>query len=848
MGGTFSGVTIFPPPHPKIGDASVECEDYFLPAVIIWNPYAAYPSIFPPGSILCNVCGGMTRLSYWNDGSSSSTQPRTLHDMHNVVLLVSAVHTCDSSHKLLAHDESVLQCFPTCRMIPFILLLKTGFTSDLVDTCTSLCVHGMNFYKIETFIQERRSDVYARQQELHQLQHTLVGDREICKFENSGVLKSPSNDLIAKVILAKFIKDENLYLTEITQIPVGESISFDHTFKVAANIGFRRDDGVWVPQYDSLFIVLNPTGKVLTWQLTKGTAFSQIGQLLTDLKHRASNLKSVYIDDCCKLRTKIHSIFGQEIMVKLDLFHAVKRISTTLPKKHPLIHQCTQDLQLVFRKDGDTGKQRTESTPEPDVMSSKLEKFVSRWKDIEDGNGKKVFTPPTFEAVRKLREHISAGCLSNIPPGGGTNRNERLHHHLNSLFTRTKIGILLAYAMLTLVIHSYNSSERRHGRRITKSIHSRHFQQPQIALKPIGILPKFREQDNVQSTDHWEIDVTENTLDMELIVSIFIRSLQKHHIMKILQAMGLTRMQKSSTQFEPFHSTSYTGSPDSNLREKLFDFGLSLQAVQGDGNCFFTSVSVNMLSNCELWKHCLTLAGADCTKVTLEDLSHKLRQAFVRELLGERRIHYEAFVAHTNFDYEEEAERFKDDKYFNSELGNTMPLTLATALQCTIIIFHNSNTTPTMYVTPDLVTTEATAFVVYTYCNGLGHYDAAIPCHQVSTSNEKPSRCSCGINKKDDKKNCSHNAMYLSRCGCFKLGKPCTHLCRCLNCNNPNGAHTPTQKTAERIKRKHAFQVELPKSKKIAEERGEALTQSLWSDFETIVLDEICRISGCYLV
>ena len=61
-----------------------------------------------------------------------------------------------------------------------------------------------------------------------------------------------------------------------------------------------------------------------------------------------------------------------------------------------------------------------------------------------------------------------------------------------------------------------------------------------------------------------------------------------------------------------------------------------------------------------------------------------------------------------------------------------MPLALATALQFTILIFHNCDNIPTMYVTPDVVTTEATAFVVYSYCNGLGHYDAAIPCHHVS--------------------------------------------------------------------------------------------------------------------
>ena len=229
----------------------------------------------------------------------------------------------------------------------------------------------MNFYKIETFIQERRLDTLARMEKLHQAHHNILGDTEVCKNENT--FYSPSNDIIAKVVLAKFLKDERLYLAEITSIPVGESISFDHTFKVAANIGFNRDDGVWVHQYDSLFIVLGQNGKVLTWQLTKGTGFSQIGPLLTDLKQRGSNLKCVYIDDCCKLRAKIGSIFGENVLVKLDLFHAVKRIITTLRKKHPLSHQCRQDLQLVFRKDGDSATKRMETTPEPGVINTKLE-------------------------------------------------------------------------------------------------------------------------------------------------------------------------------------------------------------------------------------------------------------------------------------------------------------------------------------------------------------------------------------------------------------------------------------------------------------------------------------------
>ena len=82
----------------------------------------------------------------------------------------------------------------------------------------------------------------------------------------------------------------------------------------------------------------------------------------------------------------------------------------------------------------------------------------------------------------------------------------------------------------------------------------------------------------------------------------------------------------------------------------------------------------------------------------------------------------------------------------------------------------------------------------------------------------------------------------MTRCGCFKEGKPCTYLYMPLYelQQSKRSTYTDTKK-AERIKRKHAFQIELPKSKKIAEERGEAITQSLWSDFETIVLDECCK-------
>ncbi len=49
-------------------------------------------------------------------------------------------------------------------------------------------------------------------------------------FLMSPLSKSPSNEAIAKIFLATFLQDEQLYLKEITAVPTGQSISFDHTF------------------------------------------------------------------------------------------------------------------------------------------------------------------------------------------------------------------------------------------------------------------------------------------------------------------------------------------------------------------------------------------------------------------------------------------------------------------------------------------------------------------------------------------------------------------------------------------------------------------------------------------
>ena len=178
---------------------------------------------------------------------------------------------------------------------------------------------------------------------------------------------------------------------------------------------------------------MNGDGKIVTWQLTRSTTFAEIHTLLQSLKERCPSLETVYIDDCCKLRNKIHTLLGSHVHVKLDVFHAVQRITKTLSAKCKLHHQCISDLSLVFRADGDSNKERQSSTPQPSAMTSKMKEFFDKWKHIKDTHGIDAFTSETAHAVANLQKNISKGCLSDIPPGGGTNTNERFHHHVNSI-------------------------------------------------------------------------------------------------------------------------------------------------------------------------------------------------------------------------------------------------------------------------------------------------------------------------------------------------------------------------------------------------------------------------------
>ena len=92
--------------------------------------------------------------------------------------------------------------------------------------------------------------------------------------------------------------------------------------------------------YGSVFIVLNEDGDVVAWQFTKTTSLEEVKPLLLKLKKRIQNESLVInTDNCCQVRQQIQDIFGQGVVVKLDLFHAVQRVEAS--SRHSFMHAAS---------------------------------------------------------------------------------------------------------------------------------------------------------------------------------------------------------------------------------------------------------------------------------------------------------------------------------------------------------------------------------------------------------------------------------------------------------------------------------------------------------------------------
>ena len=106
----------------------------------------------------------------------------------------------------------------------------------------------------------------------------------------------------------------------------------------------------------------------------------------------------------------IESIF-RKVPVKLDCFHAIQRLVSTLPRKNVtaqlkiLRNQIIFSFKLVIRDSTDTRKKRQKTTPSPQIIEKSIDNFLRQWGNIQT-NGTQVLP----ELSRKAIENSSCTC------------------------------------------------------------------------------------------------------------------------------------------------------------------------------------------------------------------------------------------------------------------------------------------------------------------------------------------------------------------------------------------------------------------------------------------------------
>ena len=292
-------------------------------------------------------------------------------------------------------------------------------------------------------------------------------------------------------------------------------------------------------------MVLNEDGNIMSWQFTNSTAFEHVEGLLSTLKQcigqGCTTLELIAVDNCCQWRKKLQDVFGTQVRVVLDIFHAVQHMMKKMPKRHPYYYQCVQDLQLVFRDSGDHELTRHQTTPEPTKMLENLEAFVQRWRNI-DSNNWKVLSKEALAEINRLNCHIAKGCLSGIPCGCGTNRNEAFHKHLNTILHKSRVGVMIAYALLSVAIHSHNNRIKKSGRCFIKPIAAIAAEAAKLgsetpinAVDYMGIPPHVWMEANgeqAQTSTCAETDQTEDVLEVETASSILQHCVMLHQLTK----------------------------------------------------------------------------------------------------------------------------------------------------------------------------------------------------------------------------------------------------------------------------------------------------------------------------
>ncbi|XP_057302830.1 uncharacterized protein LOC130636992 [Hydractinia symbiolongicarpus] len=745
-----------------------------LPNILVWDPI----SHLSDKELHCPHCmqddnkkSKLDVTGEWDKGLTSGRSPRIIWDFNWHLALIGRMYQCSYKHKMVSYHSGILNQIHH-EDVPFVLSHDSGMMKTVFDSIVRLVENGNNFAAIERILSGSFLDHYFRS-------FGKLKTLGIPPYKNHFKSISPSDNLIKKCFVMHYQGNVEHFDWHFHHVQV-KMLSCDHTFKCAANIGYEKN-GRWVMQFDSVFIILNEMGKVKNFRLTKGTSFEVISSLFEKIAVQAELVESICIDNCCHWRNKLQEIFPK-CSVKLDLFHAIQRLTKTLSKKHPFFHDVCREVGLIFRQANDLGTSRKKSTASIEQINNCLDCFVKKWQNI-NYNGWNIFNANFYKEVKNLKHHISLGCVSNIQVGMGTNRNERLHRELKSLVKRNKLGVQTAISLLAQMFYIHNC--RIDGHMVAPPIWS-------IEKNLGNILPMHSLTDQFNEC-HAKIDAVDlayesllldksngptdhnYTKDAQTSGTITLAKVLLHISSKITKELStrLYRYQGYSTvptenwsplQYYQACQKAQSMKPET-LQEVLTSMQLTLRPSTG---CIYNDL-FNVMKDLS----------------TKEELPKEMCDFINGSLSQDGGItSFKTFLAN-------HLQEFKSTSRYNNciegeVLDNSMSmldnyqigiLTFGDAFGISVVVIPSCLDIPILpLIAKDSVVSKP-VFVLY---DGVKDAFFILEEQIQGPSEQNEIHCSCGKNDKDLKKRCVYNY----RCKCFRAGIDCSLKCTCKGCHN----------------------------------------------------------------
>ena len=459
-----------------------------------------------------------------------------------------------------------------------------------------------------------------------------------------------------------------------------------------------------------------------------------------------------------------------------------------------------------------------------------------------------------MDALDRIRVHISKSCLSGIPPGCGTNRNENLHKIINPFFSRCRIGIPLALALLTILFHRHNKRlldtqplPVLHARALksTSLPNEEHFGVIDKDGKKTGWIfePILKSAPDVSMLSVVELNFPPSVEEHVTISDIYALLFKAITTLQVIEEVDRSHKHKSfknvMVQMAPFMSALVSNFNIDQLQDQknceehkrrlksvVHSCGYKLFEIVPDGNCCFAAIAFALLTQQDLITSKQSSFFVDNQlplQSSQEELARILRKKAVEEWLLNPED-YQGFLTDSNV--VEQAPKFLQEGYYHGELANTMVTNVSNMLGIPVVVFSSAMHHPIIFITPKVLQVSVPIYLAFMQF-GPGHYsgicaaDDTTDDHSYATNSPSidfKCKCYCGRNDKSSPQDhCNiRDTKYgtIARCRCVRFKMKCSEQCKCKSCKNPFGQRQPddSKPKSRKSRKKHNWQKKIDKS------------------------------------